>query len=214
MPSFEHSCFISYRHGQERIKRRFVDEFHRGLTAEMELLRNQKVYIDRQRLAGGDFFNDALELAVYQSAVMIVIYQPNYFDLQHPYCAREYRGMRALETERLRTLPNAVERNHGLIVPVVLRGTDKIPEELLSLRHYEDFSRFTLSDEDLGRHPEYAAKIRGIAEYIDARCKCLESAPVQFDSPATFRFPNEDETCEWIRGLELRGAQFPGAGRI
>ena len=214
MPSFEHSCFISYRHGQERIKRRFVDEFHRGLTAEMELLRNQEVYIDTKRLAGGDFFNAELELAVYKSAVMIVIYQPNYFDVQHPYCAREYRGMRALETERLGTLPNAVDRSHGLIVPVVLRGSNSIPGELLALRQYEDFSRFMLSDEDLGRHSEYAAKIRGIAEYIDARCRCLENAQAQFDSPATFRFPSEEETCEWIRGLQLRGAQFPGAGRI
>lgn len=124
---FRYSCFISYRHGQGQIKRRFVEEFHRALSAELELLRNEEVFLDKERLNGGDFYNEALARAIYESATLIVVYQPNYFDLQNPYCAREYRGMRALESRRLALIPHVEDRNHGLIIPIVLRGEDSVP---------------------------------------------------------------------------------------
>jgi hypothetical protein len=92
MPGFQYSCFISYRHGQGDIKQRFIEEFHRALTAELELLRNERAFVDMERLKGGDFYNEALARALYESATLVLIYQPNYFDTQHPYCAREYRG--------------------------------------------------------------------------------------------------------------------------
>jgi hypothetical protein len=101
MPPFKYSCFISYRHGQGYIKQRFIEELHRALADELELLRGQPVYVDKDRLQGGDFYNEALARSVYESATQIIVYQPDYFDLSHPYCAREYRAMRSLESERL-----------------------------------------------------------------------------------------------------------------
>jgi hypothetical protein len=103
MSCFNYSSFISYRHGQSDIKQRFIQEFHRALSGELELLRNEETFVDTERLKGGDFYNEALSRAMYESATLILIYQPNYFDLQYPYCAREYLAMRALEAERLAT---------------------------------------------------------------------------------------------------------------
>jgi hypothetical protein len=214
VPKFEYSSFLSYRHGQGQIKQRFIEEFHRALTGELELLRGEEVFVDRERVKGGDFYNPALGRAVYQSATLIVIYQPNYFDLLHPYCAREYRGMRELEKDRLAMLPNVAERDHGLIVPVVLRGAESIPAELSALRQHEDFSKFMLMDEELSKHPQYAPKIKEIAEYIDARCRSLEAAEVPFEDARAFQLPDEDSTRRWIQSLNLSRSRFPGGGRV
>src|SRR5216117_660222 len=141
----------------------------RSLSAELELLRGEGAYIDWQRLNGGDFYNEAFARALYESVCMILIYQPNYFDQAHPYCAREYRAMCELERERLALLP-PMEQTHGLIIPCVLRGEDAIPQELASTRHYEDFSKFMLVDAEMSTHPLYAQNIRRLAHYIDQRC--------------------------------------------
>src|SRR5437879_13688476 len=118
MPAFRYASFISYRHGQSQIKQRFVEEFNRALSDELELLRNEKVYVDMARLQGGDFYNDALAHALYESATLVLIYQPNYFDVTHPYCAREYRTMRALEQGRLSHVHDTGEERPGLIIPI------------------------------------------------------------------------------------------------
>lgn len=209
MAEFKYACFLSYRHGQGAIKQRFIEQFQLALSAELELFRGEKIFIDLERLKGGDFYNPALARAVFESASMVVVYHPNYFDALHPYCAREFRGMRNLETERLAGLPNAEDKNHGLIIPVVLRGEKSIPSELVSHRQYEDFSKFLLLDEDLSRHPQYAPKIKGIAEYIDQRCQCLEAAGIPFGDANNFQLPDENETRGWIRNLKLQGAVFP-----
>jgi hypothetical protein len=119
MSCFNYSSFISYRHGQSDIKQRLIQEFHRALSGELELLRNEETFVDTERLKGGDFYNEALSRAMYESATLILIYQPNYFDLQYPYCAREYLAMRALEAERLALLPNAdLVGETALLIPV------------------------------------------------------------------------------------------------
>jgi hypothetical protein len=154
-------------------------------------------------------YNVALARAVYESATLIVIYQPNYFDPMHPYCAREYRGMSALEFKRLALLPDDEERQHGLIIPVVLRGFESIPPELKGCRQCEDFTKFMLMDQELPKHPQYAPRIRVIAEYIHARCDKLEDAAVPFEEAETFQLPSEEETRQWIIGLNLSRARFP-----
>jgi TIR domain len=213
MPAFKYSCFISYRHGQGHIKQRFMEEFHHALSDELELLRSQRVFVDKDRLQGGDFYNEALARSVYESATQIVVYQPDYFDVLHPYCAREYRAMRSLEIERLALLRDSGDGQHGLIIPVVLRGVERIPAELKGLRQHEDFSRFMLMDVELNKHPEYAPRIRRIAEYIDARCNALEAADIAFLAAGEFQFPDEEATLDWIRELGLSKIGFPGAGK-
>jgi hypothetical protein len=211
MPQFRHASFVSYRHGQLAIKQAFVQQLTAGLSAELEVLRNEKLYVDTRRLNGGDFFHQELGRALYESATMILVYQPNYFDADHPYCAREYRAMCCLERERLALLPNAEDRNHSLIIPVVLRGEKELPAELRDKRQYHDFSTFALVGRELARNREYAPKLRAIAEYINERCKALEANRVPFADADAFRFPGEEEVCPWIQGLQLLRPKFPTA---
>ncbi len=209
MPWFKHSCFVSYRHGQHAIKERFINEFCTGLAGELELLRNEGVWVDRERLKSGQLFNPGVAQALYESACMVVIYQPNYFDPEHPYCAREYKAMCELEAARLQLLPEGSERSKGLIIPVVLRGKDAMPPELAANRHYEDFSRFMLADAELAKHPGFAAQLKGIAEYIDGRCKAL--AKVTVPTNHGFALPTAESVGDWLNSLVLPSVKFPGA---
>lgn len=211
MPRFQHASFLSYRHGQGDIKRRFIEEFTRGLNNELELLGDESLFVDTKRLQGGDFFDEALARALYLSATMIVLYQPNYFDPRHPYCAREYLAMCKLEEPRLALCTQQADREHGLVIPVVLRGPRDLPVELRSRRHYEDFSEFTLVDQELYKHPEYAPKLRKIASYIKDRCDVLSRYEVSFDGADQFTFPGDNTAREWIDALGLPQAIFPNS---
>ncbi len=212
MPSFNYASFVSYRHGQSTLKQAFIEQFTGGLSAELEALRNQKLYVDFERLKGGDFFSDGLARAVYESATTILIYQPNYFDSDNPYCAREYRGMCGLECDRLASISDVRERNHSLIVPIIYRGEKELPAELRDRRHYHDFSGFTLVGRGLSRHREYAPKLRQIAQYIHERCKALETNTVGFAEADTFRFPSNEDVRRWMLGLSLPRPKFPVSG--
>jgi hypothetical protein len=214
-PHFKYASFVSYRHGQSALKQAFIEQFAAGVSAELEALRNEKLFVDKERLKGGDFFNAELPRAIYESATMIVVYQPNYFDTSNPYCTREYRGMCELEGQRLTSLANAQERNHGLIVPVIYRGERELPADMRDQRQYHDFSAFTLVGRGLSRNREYAPKLREIAEYIHERCKTLEANDVPFADADNYRLPSNEEVCKWIRSLNLPGPKFPisGGGR-
>src|SRR5688572_10566725 len=146
MAWFKHSCILSYRHGQHAIKERCIRELHDGLAAELELLREEDIYVDYERLKGGQFIDANLGRAIYESACMVMVYHPTYFDLDHTYCAREYRAMVALEQQRLPLLADSRDRGQGLIIPVILRGKDTLPDEIANHRFYEDFSKFMLAD--------------------------------------------------------------------
>ena len=212
MAHFKHASFVSYRHGQSTLKQAFIEQFTAGVSAELEALRDEKLYVDVERLTGGDFFNDGLARAVYESATMIIVYQPNYFDISHPYCAREYRGMCELERERVAGLADPQERNHSLIIPVIYRGERELPADLRDKRQYHDFSAFTLVGRGLSRHREFAPKLREIAEYIHERCCALEVNDVLFADAETFRLPSNEEACQWMQGLNLPRPKFPIAG--
>lgn len=73
MPHLEYASFVSYRHGQSALKQVFIEQFTAGVGAELEALRDEKLYINVERLKGGDFFNEGLAPAVYESATMIVV---------------------------------------------------------------------------------------------------------------------------------------------
>jgi hypothetical protein len=211
---FKNACFLSYRHGQRSLKQRFIREFHDALSSELELLRDEEVYVDWERLEGGDFYNEALARALYESACLVAVYQANYFDLKHSFCAREYRAMCELETERLDLLPRPEDRNHSLIIPVILRGENSVPSEITSRRQYHDFSKFMLVDEELARHPLYAPKIREISQYIHERCCLLENAAIREDGGDTFRLPDQDAIKPWLERITPPQAPFPGVAEV
>lgn len=206
---FKYACFISYRHGQKRLVNRIVDDIEESLSSELEAQVSEKVFCDRDRLESGDKYNELLADAIYKSVCMVVLYTPTYFCMDHPYCAREYMGMKTLEKNRLDVLPKS-EKNHGLIIPIVFRGPKYLPQEIKGNINCDNFSDFLLSDTNIWKHPEYAGKIRKIADYITARIMAFKelpknTIPVQED----FKLPSEDEIKDWLKTVQPHKQRSP-----
>jgi hypothetical protein len=208
------ACFISYRHGQYDLMKEFIVDFCAALSAELEpMLGGNAVYLDQDRLRGGDFYNEALAKNLYESATMVMVYTPTYFHQEHIYCAREYRAMEVLERQRLDRLGVSVDRNHGLIIPVVLRGAKHLPEEIKTLRQYYDFQNFQLGGRRLSRHSRFAPAIREIAGYICDRYQELLSLPEEvFAGCDQFCLPTEAEIRPFLDIASGFRIPFPGRG--
>jgi len=168
---FKNACFLSYRHAQFRLMRSFAEQFHEALASELEPLTDLPVYQDSKRLQGGDFFDQQLPRNLCESVCMVMIYTPTYFSPDHLYCAREYAAMKELEGRRLSSLS---DRSHGLIIPVVLRDFDRLPEEIKNSRQVHQLDQFGLASVTITRIQGYAANIRSLAAYIAERCRDLE----------------------------------------
>jgi len=200
---FQHACFISYRHGQQQLMKRFVEDFYEALSSELEpLIDPLRVYRDVLRLQGGDFYNQALARSLCESVCMIMIFTPTYFSSDHTYCTREFAAMRRIEESRLQ--PNA---EHGLVIPVVLRGFDQLPEEVKFRRQVYKFDQFLMSDEKLARNRKFNLEIRKMAEYIAARCRELDRLAIDCGD---FAMPGDDEVVTLLARVAGCPALFPG----
>jgi len=201
------SCFISYRHTQEDIVQELVSSLETELSRWLDL----DVYVDRERLKGGQFFNSELAKALCESVCLIVVYTPTYFSKQNSYCAREYKAMEILEDERLLYLGLPRNKRRGFIIPIVYRGDKKLPTTIKNERHYHLFEPFQISGRDTLDNPEYAEKIKDIAEYIEERC--AELRLVEDDICAccdTFSFPEESEISDWLENMLPPKPELPG----
>src|SRR2546426_8403805 len=116
----EYSCFISYPHGKGKSLESFIKEFVAALSDEIYAQTRKDIWVDYKRLEGGYLFNEQIAADLCKTACMITIYTPLYFDREHTYCAREFKAMEDLETERTRILKNKMDPARGLIIPIVL----------------------------------------------------------------------------------------------
>lgn len=210
--SFRYSCFISYRHGQRALLERIINDLDEALSAELELLLEQEIFLDRKRLEGGDFYNERLASALCESVCMIVVFTPTYFSRTHTYCSREYKAMEKLEEERMEAIGIASDRRrHGLIIPIVFRGATELPEELKKKRLFYDFTEFMLCDTEIGKNPKYAGEICKIAAYIAARYRefsyCADDFLGRCDE---FKLPSDEEIGEWLSTVQGSTTAFPG----
>lgn len=205
------ACFISYRHGQYELMKEFIIDFCAALRSELEpMLHRGGIYLDHDRLKGGDFYNRELARNLFESATMIMVYTPTYFDTEHPYCAREYWAMLALERDRLRNLSLNGCPDHGLIIPIVLRGSRYLPDEIKGRRQYHNFEGFQLGGRRLSRHPRFAPVIREIAAYICDRYQEMQSLPAEtFQYGEHFRLPEASEITPFLRTTADFVPSFP-----
>lgn len=153
---FQYSCFVSYRHIEGELSERFIKELSEALVSYVSPHCDLGIYVDSERLQGGDYFNATLERAICESVCMILVYTPNYFDEKHSYCAREYQSMKELEKERIKN------RQYSLIIPIIYRGKiDSLPEEIKHNLQLYDFSKFTLcpGDVNIQSNPNYVEKL-------------------------------------------------------
>jgi len=209
--SFKYSCFMSYRHCRNQLGKRIVSDLYNALSGELELMTDKEVYLDRERLEGGYFYNEALARALCESVCLIAVFTPTYFDRYHTYCAREYKAMEKLEAERLKLLQNPSNHVYGLIIPIVFRGENYLPPEIKNRRQYVKFDSFLLSDDEMSKHPRFAPEIRKIAEYIAARCQAFDALSEDAcKNCSEFTLPTEEEIREWLEGITGFKQSFPG----
>src|SRR5690349_15742687 len=127
---FKYSCFISYRHGQFELTKTFVEQLYTALSGELETMvdKDVGVYIDKQRLLPGYFYNEDLAKAICQSICMLVVYSPSYEESD--YCKREFEAMYRLQQQRFGLL-GVANPESGMIIPVIFRGVlDDLPERM------------------------------------------------------------------------------------
>lgn len=208
--SFEYPCFISYRHGQRKLAERIITDLYEAIDDLLDFYLGKQVYFDRARLQGGEFYNENLAHALCHSVCMILVYTPAYFDKNHPYCAREYKAMVNLETERLKVLGEQGQRNRGLIIPIVFRGVEYLPAEIKNHRQYYNFEGFLESDDNMSRDTEYGKKIKEIAIYVADRYLALDSMEQDFCSGCEqFSLPDEEEVMPWLNEVTKSRISFP-----
>jgi hypothetical protein len=208
----QYSCFISYRHKNDDIAQHLVS----SLETELNRWLDMEVYVDKDHLKGGDFFNNELAKALCESVCLIVVYTPNYFSKKETYCAREYRAMELLEKKRWDILGIPKNKKHSFIIPIVYRGYKKLPENIKNERQYYPFENYQLTGQDNLQNPEYAEIIKEIAEYIQERrdelswvehevCKCCDE----------ISFPLEDDVFfDWIEQMLPPKQKLPGREEI
>jgi hypothetical protein len=157
-------CFISYRHPNDANAKKFVETFVEELSAQLQMFLPTGVpFFDIKGVQVGDKFNDRLAMALCRSASLVICYGPRYFDQSHPFCAREYLGMRKLETLRHDRMQRYLG-GKGLIFPVVFRGYESLPDELRGYRHCLRLDD-VVQPSDLRRRSR-REKIRSLAEEI------------------------------------------------
>lgn len=209
----QYSCFISYRHlsQDDDITQNLVS----SLKTELPRVLDMDIYVDKERLKGGDFFNNELSKALCESVCLIVVYTPTYFSKKNTYCAREYKAMELLEEQRLHALGFPKNKKHGLIIPIVYRGDKKLPKNIKNERQYYLFEDFQISCRDNLKNPEYARKIKEIGEYIQERCE--ELLVVEDDvckSCDDFDFPADHDISDWLESMLSPKPKLPGREKI
>jgi hypothetical protein len=211
---FKYACFISYRHSSSPLAERFVDDFYRALSAEMDL------YIDdlpvfRDRAQVGPQHDLLTGQALCRSVCMAVIFTPNYFSLSDLSCAREFLAMERLQEERRQALEASDVEQWGAIIPVVLRGSAYLPRRLREYQ-YLDFESLSLTGAKVERHPRFASQISRIARVIVDRYNALRATSQDLCSRCeSFTLPTDEEVRSWLEkeSLGIRSAfPFPGIG--
>jgi hypothetical protein len=194
------TCFISYRHLGDPDAAAIVTAFKKALVTQISLwIPNASVYFDTERLQGGDFFSRELARQLCRSSCMILLFNPFYFDVDHPYCAREYKAMLHLERDRLAKLPRELQSS-GLIIPVIIRGEESLPNELKTQRQYFSLDQYLLQPADFQQR-ECLAEIRKIANVVYHRYRLMSRFGADATDCSAFDFPSEDDIREWLHQI-------------
>jgi hypothetical protein len=214
---FRYPCFISYRSGQNSLMLQLLEDLDSALRAELDAYDfgpiSDLVFIDKQRLEGGQFFNPVLAKALCESVCLIAIYTQSYFSNNHLYCTREYMGMESLEGVR-RQLISGDPAHRGLIIPVVLRGLKFMPGVVKENRNYYDFQSYTTASKRITKHPKLVGEVQRIAEYIFS---CYRLFNGLRDDPCSncqgYKLPTDDEARNWLARVAPTQETLPLPGR-
>ena len=208
---FEYSCFISYTTNGSPLVRRFVNSLCEFLNEELPASAGKAAYLDQERLTAGFIYPEALAEALCRSACMICVYTVPYFGPDHLYCTREFLGMEKLERKRLNDLSQGSGKYKGLIIPLVLRGSNTLPEIITGVRQYESIEDYATYDRDIISNPHFANQLRPVCDYIAERF--LELNRIKIDpccDCSEFKLPSNEEAHDWLnKNISPRKQEFP-----
>lgn len=160
---FEHACFISFPRGSgkdSQFAQQFFLEFSEHLAALDKTLSIFKYdrCEDRRR---GDDWSLWIQRELCQSASMIAVCAPNYFN-GSPACVSEFRGMEALIVSRTNALGGAATRDWL----VGLRLKDSIPMPALNPYDVRDFLDCCASPEKVRKMHKHRQEVEKLAERV------------------------------------------------
>jgi hypothetical protein len=204
------ACFVSYRRAADADSRKLVQTFVKALKKRLQWnLPDAQVVFDEDDIEAGQLFDAKLARQLCRSACLVICYGPRHFDASHPYCAKEYLGMRQLEERRRGQLDEYLATN-GLIFPVVFRGFASLPAEIAGNRHCIQLDDI-VTEEDL-KSRKRLKKIDDLAKQIYERWEKLEEVGIAACHDCSeFRFP-EAEVTRWLE-QHARRPQTPMPGR-
>jgi hypothetical protein len=203
----KYACFISYRgYEDNELAETLVSGLYKSLKNELDpLVGPNRVYRDNKSgMAPGALLPASLSRDLCESACLVAVYGPDYFSRDSTWCAQEFKAMLDLETQRLNLLP-ASERANGLLIIIVFRGRDSLPEEFSNNRLVCFFDKYALFQPEIPKHPELYPHVMQIASYIAARFKALSKLlPDPCGKCPTFQLPTEAEALTWLDDLEKK----------
>lgn len=207
---FKYSCFVSYPGTKRQEMRDFIDAIKRELEYKIDPFLDEEVFIDQERLKGGDFYNEVLAQALCHSLCMIMVFTPKYFNKNHLFCVREYKAMERIEQVRFTQLNLQRQSKFGLIIPIIYRGPRYFPQEIKSKRHYYDFSAPNLTGASIGQNEKCVTALNEIAERIyEIYQICHNNGDDLFAGCNQFRLPTENEVKHWQKQVQAGPMPFP-----
>jgi hypothetical protein len=191
-----YACFISYQRGNDVVDR-FARELFQSLSNELGLVTSLPVWFDTRIDVGTDW-NEGIVSALASSVCLVPILTPTYFSSERSYCTREFLGMKKLQEAR----ETLTHRYEPLIIPVVLRGRDRLPKAVQEYAFY-DFSDYLAFGPKQFRSRRFAQSIGKLSATIADLCDSYAGMKQldQLDA-STFALPSEQETHDWLGQAE------------
>jgi hypothetical protein len=214
--TFKYSCFISYANNEGCLTSKLIDDLYQALSDELGvLLRDEKIFVDKERLRGGDYINESLASIICESVCMIMVYTPTYFHRDHLYCAKEFKAMQLIEKRRLKLLENKANVTYGLIIPIILRGETVCPKGIIGNRIYYNFENYLHGSgrtNILRTNKIYALCIKNIAQVIYERYDLFSGLWDPKIKCKNFKLPNDAQVETLLKKTGVYRQNFPGHG--
>lgn len=217
--SFNHACFLSYRHSDKEKTVKFIEQFVDALENCLDQYVPCGVFLDKDRLKPGYKFNTAITQALRESVCLVAILSLEYF--KSTYCRREYVAMRKIEEQR-RNQTGKPGTDKGLIIPILVWASeDDVPEEIRGEIHFDPM-KFSLTNlrGEIKYDPNLAEVMERIGEVVIELYRCFEKDDLcqgAVDCCATIDLPAEDEVANLWRPRPKTRQPLPsriGAGAV
>lgn len=200
---FEYSSFISYRNDPHFLNG-LADHLADLVAGEMaNWVDPSPPFLDRRNgISPGSWVKGSIASAICKSRFMIVLFSPTYLSVKKTYCAAELHFMMEhVEPARLVALKE--KNNKTMIIPIIVRGKEYIPNTLKK-RAYIDLSDLTLLS-DFKADRRLPEKLKQVGEAILALYQDQDEAEeqklVDLCSPEAMLDPDSNDIIQFVKKM-------------